>query len=129
MKYYGKIISNKYQGNGKEYYIKGGLKYEGEYKNGCLWTGKGYDGKGQKEYEIKNGKGFVIEYDKKGKLLYEGEYLNGEKNGNGKEFASNTLIFEGKYLNGERNEKEYNNDGELISEEEFLKNYYFINKK
>ena len=39
----------------------GELVYEGEYKNGERWNGKGK------------------EYDYFGKLIYEGEYLNGEK--------------------------------------------------
>ena len=45
-------------------------------------------------------------------------------NGKGKEYNNDgNLIFEGEYLNGERNGKgkEYNNDGELIYEGEYLK--------
>jgi len=35
------------------------------------------------------------------KLIFEGEYLNGKRNGNGKEYYSNSNIkFEGEYLRG-----------------------------
>jgi len=37
------------------------------------------------EYEIKDGKGNIKEYDDFGKLKFEGEYLNGKK-WNGKEY-------------------------------------------
>ena len=83
------------------------LRYEGKYLNGKLWNGKGYDNKGNLEYEIKNGKGHIKEYfddDEDDKLLFEGEYLNGERNGKGKEYYDNgNLKFEGEYLKGERN--------------------------
>ena len=76
------------------------------------------------------------------KLKYEGNYLYGDKwngkgcdfngnliyqliKGNGKIYEYNNdgeLIFEGEYLNGERNGKgkEYYYDGELIFEGEYL---------
>ena len=40
---------------------------------------KGYDIKGILIYELKNGKGYVKEYEYD-KLSFEGEYLNGERN-------------------------------------------------
>ena len=46
-------------GNGKEYYVNGKLKYEGEYLNGIKWNGKYF-------------------YDND-KLKYKFEYLNGER--------------------------------------------------
>ena len=41
---------------GKEY-VNNRLEYEGEYLYGRKWNGKGYNKKGNKEWEIKNGKG------------------------------------------------------------------------
>ena len=49
---------------------------------------------------MKDGKGFIKEYDEDDKLRFEGEYLNGQKNGKGKEYDyDGTLRFEGEYLN------------------------------
>ena len=42
----------KRNGKGKEYYDDGELKFEGEYKNGQKWNGKGYNHKGEIIYEI-----------------------------------------------------------------------------
>ena len=54
-------------------------------------------------FEIKEGKGFIKEYNYYGSLKFEGEYLNGEKNGKGKEYDySGNLIFDGDFLNGEK---------------------------
>ena len=59
-----------------------------------------------KIYELKNGEGYIIEYDDEGKLRYDGEYLNGKRNGKGKEYNDDgNLVFEGEYLNGEKNGK------------------------
>ena len=52
----------KWNGKGKEYNNKGELIFEGEYKYGDKWNGKGYDGQNNLVYEIKNGKGKIIEY-------------------------------------------------------------------
>ena len=61
--------------------------------------------------KLKNGNGYVKEYDYLGILKFEGEYLNGKRNGKGKEYDyDGRLIFEGEYLNGKRwngKEKEY----------------------
>ena len=55
---------------------------------------------------MKDGKGYIKEYNIHGKLEFEGEYLNGERNGKGKEYFDNgKLEFEGEYLNGKRNGK------------------------
>ena len=87
-------------GKGKEYYSNCGLKFKGEFQNGKKWDGYGYNTEGKKEFQIKNGKGKVKEYNYKGELILEGEYFNGERNGKGKEYYSNgKLIFEGEYLN------------------------------
>ena len=53
-------------------------------------------------YELKNGKGFVKEYDGD-HLIFEGQYLYGKRNGKGKQYWNNQLEFEGEYLNEERN--------------------------
>ena len=55
------------------------------------------------DFEIKNGKGKIKEYNENnGKLEFEGEYLNGERNGKGKEYnLLGKLEFEVEYLNGE----------------------------
>ena len=52
--------------------------FEGEFKNGIKWNGKGYNENNEIEYEIKNGTGKIKEYIN-GRLLYEGEYKNGKK--------------------------------------------------
>ena len=61
---------------GKEFFLNGELKYDGEYLNGK-----------------RNGKG--KEYYDNGKLEFEGEYLNGKRNGKGKECDDGKLIYEG----------------------------------
>ena len=56
-------------------------------------------------YELKEGNGYIKEYDlfSGNHLLFEGEVLNGERNGKGKEYDFNgKIIFEGEYLNGKR---------------------------
>ena len=87
--------------------------FEGEYLNGKKWNGKGYDINNNIIYELKNGKGFIKEYDfYGGRLKYEGDYLNGK----GKEYDFNGKIqFEGEYLNGKRNGKgkEYFDNGNI----------------
>ena len=55
-------------GKGKEYYFNGKLKFEGEYLNGKRWKGKGYDKLNNIVYELKEGKGFIKEYDFNGVL-------------------------------------------------------------
>jgi len=86
-------------------YINEKLEYDGEFLYDKKWNGKGYDGKGNIIYEIKNGNGKIIEYDEFGDILFEGEYLNGKRNGKGKEYNNDEIIFEGEYLNGKRNIK------------------------
>ena len=71
-------------------------------KNDNRWNGKGYDGKNNIVYELKNGNGYIKEYDG-WKLKFEGGYLNGQKNGRGKKCNNyGKLIYEGEYLNGKR---------------------------
>ena len=58
---------------GKEYFNNGKLKFEGEYLNGKIWTGKGYNKKGNMIYQITNGTGNLKVYDNVGDLIFEGE--------------------------------------------------------
>ena len=91
--------------NGKGKIIKEGITiFEGEFLNGKRWNGNGYDFKGNIVYKLKNGNGFVKEYNPDNSLLFEGNYINGEKNGYIKEYnISGNLVFEGNYVDGKRN--------------------------
>jgi len=117
----GEYLNGRRNGKGKEYFNNGKLKFEGEYLNGKKWNGNGFHIIGIKDFEIKDGKGNIKEYDSSsGALIFEGKYLNGEINWKGKEYHNNEkLKFEGEYLNGERNGngKEYCELGDLILKE------------
>ena len=64
--------------------------FEGEYKYGREW----------------NGKGNIIRNKVGDKIEFEGELIYGLKNGKLKIYnENNILIFEGQYLNGKRNGK------------------------
>ena len=137
LKYEGEYLNGERNGQGKEYYLYNILKFEGEYLNGKRWKGKGYNLDNKVIYEIKDGNGYIFEYNNTGQLVFEGEYLNGEKNGLGGEFINEELVFKGEYKNGKRNGfgKEYNN-GFIKFEGEYLngkrhgkgKEYNFIGK-
>ena len=43
MKFEGEYIGGKRNGEGKEFYLNGALKYEGKYVNGEKWDVKGYN--------------------------------------------------------------------------------------
>ena len=138
----GEYFNGKRNGKGKEYHFDSkNSKFEGEYLKGKKWNGKGYDIDGNILYELKDGNGFIREYNNYFSLEFEGEYKNGEKNGKGKEYYENIIIFDGEYLNGKkwngklfdvnsnivcvlRNGKgilkEYNKDNILIKEEKYL---------
>ncbi len=60
-----------------EYDNDGNLKFEGEYKNNEIISGKGYDIRGNVILKIEEGKG--KEYYNNGKLKFDGAYLNGKK--------------------------------------------------
>ena len=76
----------KKNGNGKEYFRNGNLKFEGEYLNGNKWNGKGFDKNGNVEFELKNGNGKCKEYNYLDFLEFDGEYLDGKRNLKGKEY-------------------------------------------
>ena len=79
LKFEGEYLNGERNGKGKEYYENGNLFFEGEYLKGKRWNGKGYNNNGKFEYELKNGCGKVKVYDYDGQLEFEGEYLNGKK--------------------------------------------------
>ena len=86
-----------------------GIMFEGEYKNGLRWNGKGKEiektyGGGDIKMNIVYINGFKIyqkgiEIDHRCQIIYKGEYYNGKRNGKGKEYYCHNLIFEGEYLN------------------------------
>ena len=80
----GEYLNGKRNGKGKEF-KNNILIFEGEYLNGKKWNGKqNIQNYGKDEiYEIKNGKGFLVEFDQV-RDYYEGKFFNGEKNGKGK---------------------------------------------
>ena len=53
-------------GKGKEYYDNNKIKFEGDYMNGKIWNGKGFNNYGNMEFEIKQGKGNIKEYNYNG---------------------------------------------------------------
>ena len=61
--------------------------------------------------------------------MFEGEYLNGEKNGNGKEYNyDGKLIFEGEYLYGYKLKGKYYINERLEYEGEYLLNKKYMEK-
>ena len=117
---YGNIIKIlEKNGKLKEFYDNGKIRFDGEMLNDKKWNGIGYNYNGNKAFEIKEGKGFVMEYDYYyGNKIFEGEYINGVRNGKGKEYYENgKLLFEGEYLYGKRdgNGKEFLLNGEVLN--------------
>ena len=111
----------------KIYYENGEIKFEGEYKNEKIWNSKEYDTNKNIIFQLKNGKGYIKDYnyDYHGKLEYEGEFLHGKRNGKGKGkeyYRDGKLSYEGEYLNGKRNGKgkEFSFSGKLIFEGEYV---------
>ena len=47
--------------------------------NGKKWNGIEYDNKGNIISEIKNGNGYISEFNDEENLIFRGEYKNGEK--------------------------------------------------
>ena len=97
----GEYLKGKRNGLGKEYYYNI-LLFEGEYLNGKKWNGKGYSQNGNISYELKNGNGFVKEYNGKNEIYFEGYYKNGEKNGKGTDYSTDYqyVVFDGEYYYG-----------------------------
>ena len=63
IRFEGEYLNGKRNGYGIEYNTDKQLKYEGEYKKGKLWNGKGYYQYKKEVYELIDGKGFFQEYD------------------------------------------------------------------
>ena len=116
--YEGEYLNGERNGKGKEYHEDGKLEFEGEYKNGK-----------------RNGKG--EEYSRNGELLFEGEYKDGillsctiyDDNGNiihkkNKVDDNEPIYFKliRQYFFRKKNgkDKEYNYNGKLLYEGEFL---------
>ena len=112
----GNYLNGKRNGKGEEYYSNGELKFKGEYVNGRILKGKGYNSKDNLNMVLeKNGKG--KEYYHNGMLKFKGEYLNGRRwNGKGYNIKG-SLEFEIKY--GKGNVREYDDNDTLVYEGEF----------
>ena len=104
----GELLNGLKNGKGEEYFVMLynnylNIKFKGEYLNGEKWNGIGYNIKGEKQYEVKNGTGYIYEYDDCNKLIFEGELNDGTKSGKAIEYnKQGEIIFEGFYLNGKR---------------------------
>ena len=102
------MMAYRKNGEGKEYYKNGMLKYEGKFFND-EYNGEGikYYENGEKKYEGKfiNGKynGEGTEYYENGDKKYEGKFIDGEYNGEGKFFEENDEIYIGQFKNGKKN--------------------------
>ena len=140
LKFEGEYCNGERNGQGKRYDYEGEILFEGIYLNGEKWTGKG------KEYHTDHDK--VDDTDEnpfkdidlfsigKRKQKKDNEYgfmsnffESAFKNKNltsltKKQFGltreEKILKFEGEYLNGQKKGKEYNQEGDLIYEGEFL---------
>ena len=124
----GDFIGGKYI-YGKEYNNLGEIIYEGKYKNGKKYEGI-YKIKMHNHiytYYILNSKVSNKFIDLNKEIIYEGEYNEGLKEGKGKEFNKNgNILFEGDFLNGYRyNGKEFDDDGKLLFEGKYKKGIPF----
>ena len=120
MYFEGEFLNGQRNGKGIEYTFRNKKLFEGIYLNGKRWKGKGYDAKGKIAYKIKNGKGFIKEFDGNNIIRFAGVYINGEKNGKGIEFIDGQLIFEGEYQNSLFKKGKQYMDGKLMFDGEFL---------
>ena len=68
IKFEGEYLKGK-QFKGKEFNREKNLIYEGEYLHGKKWNGNLFNKNGNIISEIKNGKGFVKEYENDNKIL------------------------------------------------------------
>jgi len=94
--------------------------------NDKKWTGIGYNDLNKNNaYELKNGKGYVKT------PIFEGPYEKGEKIGKIIGFLEGKKFAEYEYLNGKRNGKgiEYDDDGNIFFEGEYLYNYKIKGKE
>ena len=63
LEFEGEYLNDKRNGKGKEYYYNGKIKFGFIYNNGERYNGIGYDLLNKKVYQLKNGKGYLKEYD------------------------------------------------------------------
>ena len=85
LKFEGEYLNGEKNGKGKEYFRSGQLKFKGQYLIGKKWNGNSYNINGNIEFEIKDGAGYVKEYNFfNDNLEFEGEYLNGKEMEKGK---------------------------------------------
>ena len=97
----GEYLNGYRHGKGKEFNYKSQLIFDGVYQDGKRWEGKRYDSKNNIIYELKDGKGYVKEYDDNDKLIFECQYSNGVKNGKLKQyFSDGSIKFQGDFVNG-----------------------------
>ena len=90
----GEFLNGERNGKGKEYHLNGKLMFEGVFLKGKRWNGIQYEENTAKAYQLKDGRGFMQEYDYGGKMIlirkeylkFEGEFENGVRNGKGKEY-------------------------------------------
>ena len=68
LKFIGEYLNGKRNGKGIEFNDFHKIKFKGEYLNGLKWNGKGYNNHNNIVYELKNGKGYIIDYYNNGKL-------------------------------------------------------------
>ena len=132
LRFEGEYLNGEKNGKGKKFDYNDHLIFEGEYSNGKRFNGNGYDENGNIIYKLNKGNGKVKEYfNYSDKLKYEVGYVNGERNGYCKIYYEDKLIFIGKYINGKRNEngKEYDYNGNLIYEGEYLYDYRIKGKE
>ena len=117
----GEYLNGKRNGTGKEYdYFDGHLIFEGKYLYGRRWDGKVYDNKNN-IYELKNGTGLIKQYDEFGNLSSEKNYIKGKINGIEKIYSGKKVLYEIECINGILiKKKEYNKDGLLMYEYEYL---------
>ena len=102
LKFEGDYLFN-YRRKGKEYYNGGNVSYVGEYLFSHKWTGKGYDKEGNIIYELNEGNGEIKNFYDNGQLSFEAKLEKGEINGIAKEYnVDGHIIIEGEYKNEEK---------------------------
>ena len=120
--YEGNYLFGKRNGKGTEYYSSGKPSFKGIYVSGMKYIGEGYNTKGNIIYELKDGKGHIIELDFDGNddKIFEGEYQYPNKK-KGSEYyryeEDEEIIFSGEYLNNLKwNGIGYDENGDKIYE-------------
>ena len=107
----GEYLNGERNGKGKEYYDDGKVKYDGKYLNGKKWNGKGFDKKNNLIYKLKDGKGYLKEYDDS-KLIYTS--FDSILDKNGKELAKKMFEYKKIFFRKKKHIIKYNYENELI---------------